>query len=113
MQFAGHWARLIELVESLEMVATLLKDPEIVSKDIKEPNVVAKDGMGVGIVEAPRGTLIYHIWTDEKGIVKKLNQLVATNHNIGGVEMILKETAKAIYEKKILGSLKLPTPMLK
>jgi F420-non-reducing hydrogenase large subunit len=112
MQFAGHWARIIELVESLELIATLLKDPEIVSKDIKEPNVVAKEGMGVGIVEAPRGTLIYNVWTDEKGIIKKLNQIVATNSNIGGVEMILKETAKAIYEKKALNSIKLPTPML-
>ncbi|MEX2716922.1 MAG: Ni/Fe hydrogenase subunit alpha [Candidatus Sigynarchaeota archaeon] len=113
MQFAGHWARLIELVESLEIVATLLKDPEIVSKDIKEPNVVAKEGMGVGIVEAPRGTLVYNVWTDDKGIIKKLNQIVATNWNIGGVEMILKETAKAIYEKNIVKDLKLPTPMLK
>jgi F420-non-reducing hydrogenase large subunit len=113
MQFAGHWARLIELVEALETIATLLKDPEIVSKDIKEPNVVAKEGMGVGIVEAPRGTLVYNVWTDEKGIIKKLNQLVATNWNIGGVEHILKETSKAIYEKNVLKDLKLPTPMLK
>ncbi|HME51690.1 MAG TPA: Ni/Fe hydrogenase subunit alpha [Candidatus Lokiarchaeia archaeon] len=111
-QFASHYARLIELVEALEMVATLLKDPEITSTDIKNPEVQAQEGMGVGIVEAPRGSLIYNIWTDGNGIIKKLNQIVATNSNIGSVEMILKKTAKAIYEDKVLDSLQLPKPML-
>ena len=46
-------------------------------------------------------------------IIKKLNQMVATNHNIGGVEMILKNVAKAIYEDKALEKIKLPEPMLK
>ncbi|MHA1890654.1 MAG: Ni/Fe hydrogenase subunit alpha, partial [Promethearchaeota archaeon] len=68
---------------------------------------------GVGMVEAPRGILIYNLWTDEKGIIKKLNQMVATNHNIGGVEKILKATAKAIYEDKVLEKIKLPEPLAK
>ena len=113
MQFAGHWARIVETVESLELVKTLLEDPDILSDNIMAPNVEPKEGMGVGITEAPRGTLIYNVWTDEKGIITKLNQMVATNHNIGGVEMILKETAKAIYEGKALEKIKLPEPMLK
>jgi F420-non-reducing hydrogenase large subunit len=113
MQFAGHWARLIEVVESLEIMATLLKDPDIVSTDIMNPNVEPKEGNGVGITEAPRGTLLYHVWTDSKGVIKKLNQIVATNWNQGGVQHILKETAKAIYEGKILEKISLPEPMLK
>ncbi|MBD3185197.1 Ni/Fe hydrogenase subunit alpha [Candidatus Bathyarchaeota archaeon] len=113
MQFAGHWARIIEIVEALEMCATLLKDPDIVSDDIMVSGVEPKEAMGVGMTEAPRGILIYNVWTDEKGIIKKLNQMVATNHNIGGVEMILKKTAKAIYEGKALEGLNLPEPMIK
>ncbi|MFX0099328.1 MAG: Ni/Fe hydrogenase subunit alpha [Candidatus Hodarchaeota archaeon] len=114
-QFAGHWARLIELVESLEMIATLLKDPDIVSDNIMADNVQPREGMGVGLTEAPRGILIYNVWTDENGIIKKLNQMVATNHNIGGVEMIIKKVAKAIYEDKALDVIgpMLPEPMLK
>ena len=111
-QFSGHYARIIELVEAIEMIATLLKDPEITSTDIKNSDVQPQEGMGVGIVEAPRGSLIYQIFTDNKGIVKKLNQIVGTNSNIGSVEMILKKTAKALYEDKILDRLQLPKPML-
>jgi len=114
-QFAGHWARIIELVESLEMIATLLKDPDVLSDNIMADNVEPKEGWGVGMTEAPRGLLTYQVWTDENGIIKKLNQIVATNQNIGGVEMILKNVAKAIYEGKALETLgpQLPEPMLK
>jgi F420-non-reducing hydrogenase large subunit len=112
-QFAGHWARIIEMVESLEMMATLLKDPDIVSDNIMADNVQPKEAWGVGLTEAPRGVLIYQVWTDANGIIKKLNQMVATNHNIGGVEMILKKVAKQIYEDKALEKIQLPEPMLK
>ncbi|MHA1370647.1 MAG: Ni/Fe hydrogenase subunit alpha [Promethearchaeota archaeon] len=112
-QFAGHWARIIEIVEAIELMKKYLEDPDIVSDNIMADNVGPKDAEGVGITEAPRGTLVYDIWTDENGIIKKLNQIVATNWNIGGVEKILKATAKAIYEDKILEKIKLPEPMLK
>nr|MDO8083972.1 Ni/Fe hydrogenase subunit alpha [Candidatus Sigynarchaeum springense] len=97
---ASNWARLVEMSQSLEIIAALLKDPEIVSKDIKEPNIVAKDGMGVGIVEGSRGMHIYNIWTDEKGLIKKLNIIAATNLNVGSMEMILKKNAVSLLEKK-------------
>ncbi|MHA1890350.1 MAG: Ni/Fe hydrogenase subunit alpha, partial [Promethearchaeota archaeon] len=79
MQFVGHWARLIETVEALEVINNLLKDPDIVSDDIMVSDVEPVEAEGVGMVEAPRGILIYNLWTDEKGIIKKLNQMVATN----------------------------------
>jgi F420-non-reducing hydrogenase large subunit len=113
LQFAGHYARLIETVEALETVITLLKDPEIVSTDIKNPDVQPIEGEGVGMVEAPRGTLVYNIWTDAKGLVKRLNLIVASNWNIGSAELQMKDTAKKIYEDKALDSLTLPEPMLK
>ena len=111
--FAYHWARLIELVESIETIATLLKDPDIVNPDCKTLDVEPKEAEGVGIVEAPRGLLLYHIWSDNDGICKKANLLVATNHNIAGIEKTLMHVAKQIFEDKALEGLKLPDPWIK
>ncbi len=110
--FAYHWARIIELVEALEEVIGLLKDPQIVSKDVKLADVKPKKGDGVGCVEAPRGTLLHHYWTDEKGIITKANMVVATNNNIAGLEQSLLKAAKQIFEDKALDDLKLPEPMI-
>ena len=110
--FAYHWARIIELVQAIEEISTLLKDPEIVSTDLKLSDVQPKKGDGVGCVEAPRGTLLHHYWTDERGIITKVNMVVATNNNIGGLELSLKDAAKQIFNQKARESLELPEPMI-
>jgi F420-non-reducing hydrogenase large subunit len=111
--FAYHWARLIELVESIEMIATLLQDPDIVNPDCKTLDVQPREADGVGLVEAPRGLLLYHIFSDAEGICKKANLLVATNHNIAGIEKTLLHVAKQVFEDKALDGLKLPDPWIK
>lgn len=111
--FAYHWARLIELVESIEMIAKLLQDPDIVNPDCKTLDVEPREAEGIGVVEAPRGLLLYHIWSDSDGICKKANLLVATNHNIAGIEKTLMHVAKQIFEDKALDKLKLPDPWIK
>ncbi len=111
--FAYHWARLIELVESIEVIATLLQDPDVVNPDCKTLDVEPREADGVGLVEAPRGLLLYHIWSDADGICKKANLLVATNHNIAGIEKTLKHVAKQLFEDKALEGLKLPDPWIK
>ncbi|MBY8985511.1 MAG: Ni/Fe hydrogenase subunit alpha [Candidatus Lokiarchaeota archaeon] len=111
--FAYHWARLIELVESIEVVATLLQDDDIVNPDCKTLDVQPREGDGVGLTEAPRGILLYHIWSDAQGICKKANLLVATNHNIAGIEKTLMHVAKQVFEDKVLEGLKLPDPWIK
>lgn len=111
--FAYHWARLIELVESIEVVATLLGDSDICNPDCKTLDVQPREGDGVGITEAPRGLLLYHIWSDADGICKKLNLLVATNHNIAGIEKTLMHVAKQVVEDKALEGIKLPDPWIK
>ncbi len=110
--FAYHWARLIELVESIEMIATLLQDPDIVNPDCKTLDVQPREGVGIGVTEAPRGLLLYHIWSDAEGICKKANLLVATNHNIAGIEKSLMHVAKQVFEDKALEGLKLPDPWI-
>jgi F420-non-reducing hydrogenase large subunit len=111
--FAYHWARLIELVESIEMIATLLNDPDIVNPDCKTLDVEPREADGVGLVEAPRGLLLYHIFSDADGLCKKANLLVATNHNIAGIEKTLMHVAKQVFEDKALDGLKLPDPWIK
>ncbi|HUW91129.1 MAG TPA: Ni/Fe hydrogenase subunit alpha [Candidatus Nanopelagicaceae bacterium] len=110
--FAYHWARLIELVESIEMIATLLQDPDVVNPDCKTLDVQPREGSGVGVTEAPRGLLLYNIWSDAEGICKKANLLVATNHNIAGIEKTLMHVAKQVFEDKALEGLKLPDPWI-
>ncbi|MCF2137534.1 MAG: Ni/Fe hydrogenase subunit alpha [Candidatus Thorarchaeota archaeon] len=111
--FAYHWARVIEMVQAVEEIDLLLQDPDIVRTDVKVTDVEPRKGNGVGCVEAPRGTLIHHYWTDDRGIVTKVNLVVATNNNIAGIEKSLMKMARQIFEQKIHESLKLPEPMIK
>jgi F420-non-reducing hydrogenase large subunit len=111
--FAYHWARIIELVQAIEEIEVLLKDPQIVSTDVKLSDVEPKKGEGIGCVEAPRGTLIHNYWTDAKGIITKANMIVATNNNMAGIEKSLMEAAKQVFEQKVHESLDLPDPMIK
>src|SRR3989304_4792348 len=66
---ATHWARLIELLYAAERLLELSQDPEITSTDIRNIPTATPDE-GVGIVEAPRGTLTHHYITDERGGIK-------------------------------------------
>ena len=111
--FAYHWARLIELVESIEVIATLLQDDDVVNPDCKTLDVQPREGSGVGVTEAPRGLLLYNIWSDAEGICKKANLLVATNHNIAGIEKTLMHVAKQVFEDKALEGLQLPDSWIK
>jgi F420-non-reducing hydrogenase large subunit len=99
---ATHWARLVELLYAAERLLELSKDAEITSPNIRTIPT-AKPDEGVGIVEAPRGTLTHHYITDEKGIIKKANLIVATVNNAAAVNMSVKKAAMALIKpgKKI------------
>jgi F420-non-reducing hydrogenase large subunit len=111
--FAFHYARVVEMVQAAEWIKKLLEDPEIVSTDVKLSDVEPQAGEGVGIVEAPRGTLLHNYVSDQKGMLMKANLIVATNNNIAGIEKSLMDAAKQIFEDKAHESLKLPDPMVK
>ncbi len=103
--FAYHWARVIEMLQAVEEIEQLLNDPQIVSKDVKLSTVTPKKGVGVGIVEAPRGTLIHHYVTDEKGIITRANLIVSTNNSFAAIEKSLFEAARQLIEEKLHRSL--------
>jgi len=110
--FAYHYARVIEMVQAAEWIKKLLEDPEIVSEDVKLADVEPKAGEGVGVVEAPRGTLLHNYVCDDEGIIEKANLIVATNNNIAGIEKSLMDAAKLIFEEEGHKNLELPDPMV-
>ncbi|MCX7833864.1 MAG: Ni/Fe hydrogenase subunit alpha [Ignavibacteria bacterium] len=97
---ATHWARIIELQYAAERVMQLIKDPEITSPDYRViPTEIPSEG--VGIVEAPRGTLTHHYITDEKGIVTKANLIVGTTNNHAAISMSIKKAAEGLIKKGV------------
>ncbi len=97
---ATHWARIIELVYAAELANQLAKDPEITSPDIRViPTAIPSEG--IGIVEAPRGTLTHHYITDEKGLVKSANLIVGTTNNYAAIAMSIKKAAKGLIKKGV------------
>lgn len=90
---AFHWARAIELMYAAERLQELIADPGITSKDVR--NIpTRKPTVGVGIVAAPRGTLIHHYECDDKGLISKLNLLVASSINYAAMNLTMKKVAK-------------------
>ncbi len=97
-RLATHWARLIELLYAAERWVELVTDHEITS-----PNYhtipTEKPTEGVGIVEAPRGTLTHHYWTDERGVVTKVNLIVGTTNNYAPISMSINKAARSLIKK--------------
>ncbi len=95
---AMHWARLVELMYASERCLELAMDKDICSTDLKT-KIDKIVGEGVGIVEAQRGTLTHHYWTDEKGLVTKANLIVGTTNNNAAICMSLKKAAQGLIKK--------------
>ena len=94
---ATHWARLIELLYAAERSLELVEDPEITSTDIRTiPTEVPTEG--VGIVEAPRGTLTHHYTTDERGLLTKVNLIVGTTNNYASIDLAILKAAKGLIK---------------
>jgi F420-non-reducing hydrogenase large subunit len=98
---AIHWARLVELLNAAERSLELVRHPEITNPENYRmiPDKVPTEG--VGIVEAPRGTLTHHYVTDEKGIVKRANLVVGTTNNHAAICMSIKKAAQGLIRKGV------------
>jgi F420-non-reducing hydrogenase large subunit len=94
---ATHWARCIELLYAAEHMLELAEDSEVASPNVRVlPTEVPTEG--VGIVEAPRGTLTHHYWTDENGILTKANLIVGTTNNNAPIFMSIKNAATSLIK---------------
>jgi len=94
---AMHWARLVELLYAAERQLELVQDIEITDPKVRIiPNRTPDEG--VGVVEAPRGTLYHHYKTDEKGIVTKANLIVGTTNNNAPICMTIRKAAQGLIK---------------
>jgi F420-non-reducing hydrogenase large subunit len=94
---ATHWARLIELLYAAERSHELATHPELTDPDVRTiPTGIV--GEGVGVVEAPRGTLYHHYKTDDKGMVTNVNLIVGTTNNNAAISMSLKKAAEGLLD---------------
>ena len=94
---ATHWARLVELLYAAERAHELATDPEIIDPDVRRiPTGIV--GEGVGVVEAPRGTLYHHYKTDDRGMVTNVNLIVGTTNNNAAISLSLKRAAQGLIK---------------
>jgi len=95
---ATHWARVIEMLYAAERMSELSRDPGITNLDIRNiPTSTPKEG--VGVVEAPRGTLTHHYVTDEKGLIRKCNLIVGTTNNHAAICLAIKKAAQDLIKQ--------------
>ncbi|NJN76165.1 MAG: Ni/Fe hydrogenase subunit alpha [Synechococcaceae cyanobacterium RL_1_2] len=91
--FYYHYARLIEILACLERMGQWIEDPDVLS-----PRTRAKAGInnleGMGVSEAPRGTLIHHYKVDENGLIEKVNLIIATGNNNLAMNATVTQIAK-------------------
>jgi len=94
---AYHWARMIELLYCAEAIHELLDDPELLGTDLVTQG--EKRFEGVGVVEAPRGTLFHHYCIDENDMVTKANLIVSTTNN----NQAMNEAVRAVAARYLDG----------
>jgi len=102
---AFHWARLIELLHCAESIKILLHDPDIIGHDLVTQG--EKRFEGIGVIEAPRGTLFHHYQVDENDIVTKANLIVSTTSN----NMAMNESVRQVAATYLSGR-ELTEPLL-
>jgi F420-non-reducing hydrogenase large subunit len=96
-RLATHWARLIELLYAAERMQELLEHPDICDPEVRQV-VEARAGIGIGSVEAPRGTLTHHYETDERGVLTKVNLIVGTTNNNAPISLSVMKAAKGLIK---------------
>jgi NAD-reducing hydrogenase large subunit len=99
--FHYHYARLVEILFCLEDAKRLLEDPEVLSERVSAKAFV-NNYEGVGVAEAPRGTLIHHYKVDPRGIMIWANMIIATEHNNIAYNKAITQVAKKYVKGKHL-----------
>jgi len=104
--FLYHYARLIEILASIERVEAAMDDADLLSEDLRADAGI-NSLRGVGASEAPRGTLFHDYTVDRDGLLKKVNLIVATGQN----NLAMNQTVAQIARHYVRGD-KIPEPML-
>ena len=97
---AYHWARMIELLHCIEVIAELLDDPDILSGELMAGGPRRRSG--VGVIEAPRGTLIHHYEVGDDDLVTMCNLIVSTTHNNQAMNEAVRSVARQYLDGREL-----------
>ncbi|SBS75166.1 NAD-reducing hydrogenase HoxS subunit beta [uncultured Mycobacterium sp.] len=109
MTLHTNWARTIEIIHAAEVVKNLLGDPDICKDDlVVSPGEHAWVGEGVGVVEAPRGSLLHHYRADREGNITFANLIVATTQN----NQVLNRTVRSVAEDYLGGKTEITEGMM-
>ncbi len=93
-----HWARLIEILHCAEQMQTLLHDSDLLSDDLVRTGIPRFKG--IGIIEAPRGTLTHRYDVDENGMITRCNLIVSTTNNNDALNTAVRWVAKNVIDRK-------------
>ncbi|MBN2615866.1 MAG: Ni/Fe hydrogenase subunit alpha [Bacteroidales bacterium] len=96
MSLHYHWARLIEVLHSAEVIRDLLNDPDLQNEDLTVKG--KKQLEGVGVIEAPRGTLFHHYKINEEDLITMANLIVSTTNNNEPMNTAVNKTAHAFMD---------------
>jgi F420-non-reducing hydrogenase large subunit len=85
------------MLNAAERMRELANDPDIIDPNVRNiPSETPTEG--IGVVEAPRGTLIHHYRTDERGVITQANLIVATQNNAARISMSVDKAAKGLIK---------------
>jgi NAD-reducing hydrogenase large subunit len=102
---AYHWTRMIEMLFAAETIKDLLHDDDLLGTDLVAQG--PRSERGVGIIEAPRGTLIHHYRVDENDQITRANLIVSTTHNNQAMNEAIRQVARTYLDGR-----KLTEPLL-
>jgi NAD-reducing hydrogenase large subunit len=97
---AYHWTRMIEMLAAAEQIKDLLHDDDLLGTDLVAQGSRAE--RGVGVIEAPRGTLIHHYRVDENDMVTRANLIVSTTHNNQAMNEAIRQVARSYLDGRKL-----------
>jgi NAD-reducing hydrogenase large subunit len=95
---AFHWARCIEVLHCAESIHDLLNDREILGTSLMSEKRPNEREQGIGVIEAPRGTLFHHYWQDAHGLLEKANLIVSTTNNNTAMNESVRQVARTAFD---------------
>lgn len=97
---AQHWARMIDTLHCAETIERLLHDPDITGTDLMAQGTPLREG--IGVIEAPRGTLIHHYRVDDNDLISFANLIVSTTHNNTAMNEAVRSVAAQYFDGRAL-----------
>ncbi|MDZ7751569.1 MAG: Ni/Fe hydrogenase subunit alpha [Gammaproteobacteria bacterium] len=95
-----HWARMIEMLHAAEVIKDLLHDDAVLGTELRAQG--ERQARGVGVIEAPRGTLIHHYRVNEEDLVVRANLIVSTTHNNHAMNAAIRQVARTYFDGREL-----------